>query len=113
MKNHITYCGWTGTVEFSEEDGVLHGKLLGTKDLISYEGETVADLVRDFHESVDEYLDFCMRNNKPLQPRDEADITVKLEIYRQIVENAQQSGLPFEDFLEASLLHGMSQLKAS
>ena len=108
----MTYCGWTGTVEFSEEDGVLHGKLLGTKDMISYEGETVADLIRDFHETVDEYLDFCMRNNKPLQPRDEADLTVKLEIYRQVVETARQSGLPLEDFVEESLRLGMARRKA-
>ena len=34
----MTYKGYTGTVEYSEEDGCLFGRIAGICDTISYEG---------------------------------------------------------------------------
>ena len=38
MKNTMEYRGYTGSVEFSVEDKVFFGKVLGIKTLLSYEG---------------------------------------------------------------------------
>lgn len=59
------YKDYVGTLKYSEEDSVFHGKLLGIKDLVSYEGESITKLIANFHEAVDEYLDFCNRNGRP------------------------------------------------
>ncbi len=64
MSNLIHYRDYIGSVEFSEEDKVFHGKVLGIKDLISFEGENVSGLTEDFHSAVDEYIGFCERNGK-------------------------------------------------
>ena len=56
MSNVMEYKGYTGSVEFSEADAVLFGKVMGIRALISYEGTTVQELVDDFHDAVDEYL---------------------------------------------------------
>jgi predicted HicB family RNase H-like nuclease len=50
------YRGYTGTAEWSEEDQVFFGKLLGTEDLISYEAATHFDLENEFRVAVDEYI---------------------------------------------------------
>ena len=113
MMDQLEHCGWVGSVEFSQEDGVLHGKLLNTRDLISYEGETVAELIRNFQETVEDYIDFCLQHGKPVLPQNTTNVAVKLEIYRQVADNAHRDGLSFEDYLEASILRGMNQLKAS
>ena len=63
MKNTIEYKGYIGSVEFSEEDNILFGKVVGVSSLISYEGTTVAELIDNFHKSVDEYLDSCKMDN--------------------------------------------------
>ena len=39
MKNTMEYKGYIGSVEFSEEDCILYGKVMGIHSLISYEGE--------------------------------------------------------------------------
>ena len=39
--NTLTYNGYTGSVEFSEEDNVFFGKLEGINALVNYEGESV------------------------------------------------------------------------
>ena len=59
MNNTMEYKGYVGSVEFSENDGVLFGKVQGIRSLISYEGTSVSELVADFHEAVDDYLSLC------------------------------------------------------
>ena len=39
MKNIMEYKGYLGSVEFSEEDDIFFGKVLGIRSLISYEGD--------------------------------------------------------------------------
>ena len=49
MNNTIMYKGYIGSVEFSEEDCIFFGKVLGIRSLISYEGENAKELLDDFH----------------------------------------------------------------
>lgn len=62
MKNTITYKDYIGTVEFSEEDSVFFGKVIGISSLLSYEGATAKEFIEDFHGVVDEYLEDCIQN---------------------------------------------------
>lgn len=45
----MAYKGYTGSIEFSAEDNVYFGKIIGIRSLISYEGETAKELLEDFH----------------------------------------------------------------
>ena len=64
--NHLQYKDYIGTIEFSEEDSLFHGKVIGIKSLISFEGDSINSIIEDFHNAVDEYLDFCAQNDKQL-----------------------------------------------
>lgn len=57
--NIIKYKGYVGSVEFSEADNILYGKVQGIRSLISYEGASVQELIEDFHGTVDDYLALC------------------------------------------------------
>ena len=68
MKN-LEYKGYTGTIEFSKEDDLLYGKVLGIKGLISYEGNTGKELEDDFIAAIKTYLDDCKNDGiKPEKP---------------------------------------------
>ncbi len=45
MNNTIQYKGYIGSVEFSEEDSIFYGKVMGIRSLISYEGESARELL--------------------------------------------------------------------
>lgn len=62
--NNLHYKDYVGCIEFSEADGVFHGKVIGIKPLLSFEGDSVSALVLDFHNAVDEYLEFCADKGK-------------------------------------------------
>ena len=59
MNNTLEYKGYVGCVEFSEQDRIFYGKVKRIHSLISYEGTTINDLTKDFHEAIDSYLALC------------------------------------------------------
>ena len=67
MNNTIQYKGYIGSIEFSEEDRLFYGKVMGIRSLISYEGKSAAELIDDFHNAVDDYLEMCAAEAKNLK----------------------------------------------
>jgi len=56
MSETLQYRGYTGTVQYSAEDKLLFGHVLGVRGLISYEGASVEDLQADFRAALDDYI---------------------------------------------------------
>ncbi|MFO2466429.1 type II toxin-antitoxin system HicB family antitoxin [Pseudomonas sp. 15FMM2] len=59
MSNQLKHKGYIGSIEASIEDNCLFGKLLFIRALVSYEGQTVAQLESAFREAVEDYLNTC------------------------------------------------------
>jgi predicted HicB family RNase H-like nuclease len=49
MKDVLNYKGFIGSVHFSADDGIFYGKIEGITDLITFEGESVKNLIESFH----------------------------------------------------------------
>lgn len=65
----MAYKGYFAKPEYSAEDGVFFGKLLGIDDLVTLESENAEGLEEEFHKAVDDYLEFCSEIGK--QPQKE------------------------------------------
>jgi predicted HicB family RNase H-like nuclease len=63
MIGDLHYKNYIGSIEYSEEDNILYGKVVGIRSLILYEGKDVDELRKDFHNAVDLYLDDCKKND--------------------------------------------------
>jgi predicted HicB family RNase H-like nuclease len=48
-----------GKVELDNDTGIFHGEIVGTRDVITFQGKTVAELTAAFYGSIDDYLSFC------------------------------------------------------
>lgn len=65
----IPYKGYTGSVVFDDEADILHGEVLGIRDVVTFQARSVDELQKTFHASVDDYLAFCKeRNEEPDRP---------------------------------------------
>ena len=65
----MEYKGYLAEVFFDDEAQILHGEVVNTRDVITFQAETVADLKREFHKSVDVYLQFCQEmGQEPEKP---------------------------------------------
>ena len=65
----LKYKGYVGKVEFDDEAGIFHGEVLDTRDVITFQGQSVDELKTAFQELIDDYLAFCkQRGEEPNKP---------------------------------------------
>jgi len=64
MENILKYKNYVGIVEYSAEDSILYGKIIGINDLVSYQGTSVSELKTSFENAVDDYLELCLEIGK-------------------------------------------------
>jgi predicted HicB family RNase H-like nuclease len=55
----LEYKGYSALMEIDAEAGAITGRVLGIRDVVTFEGETVAAAGQAFRDSVDDYLAFC------------------------------------------------------
>ena len=58
-KDILEYKGFHTRIEFDSKSKVLHGKLEGSNDLVTFESDSVVKIEDEFHKAVDDYLAFC------------------------------------------------------
>lgn len=69
--NGMTYQSYTARIDFDERDDIFWDKVLGLPDTvnITFHGDTVAELHRDFENAVDDYLsDYAEHGVVPTKP---------------------------------------------
>src|SRR5690606_19235847 len=65
----MEYQGYLGKVEFDDEANLFHGQVVNIRDVVTFQGESVAELRQAFRDSVDDYLAFCKeRGEAPDKP---------------------------------------------
>ena len=52
--------GYRGTILISEYDGIFYGKVLDIGNLVSYEGYTLTELITNFEQAIDDYIETCI-----------------------------------------------------
>ena len=94
MKNTMNYKGYYGSVEFSDEDSVFFGRIIGINDRITYEGDNVNALRNDFQEAVDEYLETCAQLGKEPEKMYRGTFNVRITpaLHRQLAFFSATSG---------------------
>lgn len=103
--NNLEYKGYTGTIEYSPEDSLLYGKVMGIKGLISYEGETGKELEADFRASIDDYLETCKENGTdPEKPfKGNFNVRIPSELHRMAVLQAMREHVSLNSFVTESI----------
>ena len=65
----MIYKGYSGIVSFDEEADIFHGRVINTRDVITFQGKSVDEIRTAFRDSVDEYIEFCIeRGREPERP---------------------------------------------
>jgi predicted HicB family RNase H-like nuclease len=90
----MEYKGYFAKVEFDDGNNIFHGEVINLRDVITFEGETVTDLEKAFHDSVDDYLEFCAeRGNDPEKPYSgKFVVRVEPEVHKNITIEARKAG---------------------
>jgi len=101
----MEYKGYFGKVEFDDEGNVFHGEVINLRDVITFEGKTVEELRVAFHESIDDYLEFCAaRGEDPEKPYSgKFVVRVDPELHKSIVVEARKRGKSLNSWVADAL----------
>lgn len=113
MNSIMQYKGYVGSVEFSETDNVLYGKVQGIRSLISYEGTTVRELLDDFHGAVDDYLDACEKEGSKPEVAYKGSLNVRFkdpDTHRRIAVYAMTHGQTINSFIDDCVVKQLNTL---
>ncbi len=98
---YLEHKGYTGSIEYSKEDELLYGKVLGITGLLSYEGKTGGELEIDFMDVIDEYLNDCVGLNTPPERPFKGSFNVRIptELHREAAIKAMELNTSLNGFV--------------
>ena len=101
----MNYKGYAARVEFDDEAMIFHGEVIGIKDVVTFQGKSIKEIEKAFHDSVDDYFDLCKERgevpDKPFSGR--FVVRVSPEIHRKVYVSAKKSGLSINAWLNKNL----------
>ena len=90
-KSIMHYKGYTAQPEYSAEDRIFYGTILGISDAVDFQSDSAKDLEDEFHKAVDDYLEFCAEIGKEPQKEYNGLFNVRIpqELHKEVAVFAQ------------------------
>ena len=95
----LEYQGYFGMVE--ADDGVFAGRVVGLRDIVTFEGSTFAEVEQAFRNSIDDDLAFCAERGEPPDRPYSGKIPLRVspEMHRRAAMRAQAAGLSLNQWI--------------
>jgi predicted HicB family RNase H-like nuclease len=105
MKNIFNYKGFLGSVSFSAEDEILHGKIECIEDLILYKGGSVTEIKNAFKEAVEDYIEICKQKNKPLMKSFKGTFNLRVtpDLHQKAANLATTKGISLNQLVQKAI----------
>ncbi len=106
MSDTLKYKNYIGSIEYSEEDNILFGKVQGlNRVLISYEGKSIDELKQDFIDGVEHYLGSCRERGIEPQKSYTGSFNVRIpsDIHAKAVMEAKKIGMNLNAFVKSAI----------
>ncbi len=107
------YKGYTAELEIDVDAGVLDGVVIGLRDVIHFQGSTVREAEQAFHDSVDEYLEWCRELGEAPEKPYSGKVVIRMEpgLHRRLAQRSEQDGISINSLAIGAIEHLLSQAK--
>lgn len=107
----IEYKGYTGVVEFDPSINAFHGRVVGLKDVVTFQGSSLDELRHEMAESVDDYLEFCAKIGKAPERAYRGAFLVRTspELHRAAATKAESAGMSLNSWVERLIAEAARQ----
>jgi len=108
----LIYKSYVGQIEFDDEAEIFHGEVINTRDVITFQGQTAAELKKAFHESIDDYIAFCHeRNEQPEKPfSGKFNLRLDPELHKQVYIAAKKDHVSLNQWIADAIKHQIHHL---
>ena len=105
MNSTLKYKGYCTRIEFDADAMLLHGKIEGINDLVTFESEDSSRIEAEFHAAVDDYLDFCKEVGK--EPEKEYrglfNVRIRPDLHKRIAAEAVKKNISMNALVEQAI----------
>ena len=110
MNAILEYKGYHTKIEFDSESWVLRGKIEGINDFINFESDNMDTIEKEFHEAVDDYLEFCKEVGKKPEKEYKGCFNVRIspELHRNLARVALENGTSLNATVEEAIVQYIS-----
>src|SRR5258708_2475065 len=104
--SNLEYKGYVGITEFDAGARAFVGEVVGTRDVITFEGTSVDELEKAFRASVEDYLAFCVELGKEPEKSFSGQFVARVgpEGHRLMTRAAVAAGMSLNAWAKAKLL---------
>lgn len=109
---YLTYKGYKGSVEYSDADNCLFGKVIGiNKNFIVYEGQSLDELRKDFEDAIDDYLAGCEAEGiEPARPfSGKLNLRMSPELHGSVFAAAKNEGTTINEFINRAITNELAR----
>jgi len=101
----VKYKGYTGLVEFDEDAKIFHGEVIGLRDVVTFQGRSVAELEKALADSIEYYLAWCAERNKQPEKPFSGKLMVRTtpELHSRAAIAAARIGLSLNKYIEKAI----------
>jgi predicted HicB family RNase H-like nuclease len=101
----MKYKGYFGEITYDDEAKIFHGEVIGLKDIITFQGNSVNELKKAFQDSINDYLAWC--NERDEQPEKtysgKLHIRMNPNLHAHLTIEAAQQGISLNDLINQKL----------
>lgn len=103
--NLMHYKEYVAQVTLDEDSGLLHGRVMNTRDVITFEATDVPALSKEFKRSVQDYLDWCRElGREPERPYSgNISLRIKPALHRNAFAAATQEDTSLNRWIEEQI----------
>jgi predicted HicB family RNase H-like nuclease len=101
----MKYKGYTGVFELDDEARIFLGRVVGLRDVITFEARNADELIEEFHISVDVYLEFCAERGESPEKPYSGNVMVRLgpQLHRLVSHAAEAEGSSLNEWIKGRL----------
>ncbi|MGL5943808.1 MAG: type II toxin-antitoxin system HicB family antitoxin [Waterburya sp.] len=106
----MKYKGYEAVIEYHEVDQLFFGRVINTRDVISFDGKTVDELKESFEAVIEEYLEDCKQEGKEPDKAFSGQFNLRIspELHRKISLKAKKLNISLNTFIEQILNQSVS-----
>ena len=114
ISNMLKYKDFYGSVQYSAADECFYGKIIGTTDLVTFEGDSVEGLKKAFEEAVEDYLVICKEVGKEPQKiyKGSFNIRISPELHKKAAMLASSKGVSLNALMEKAIYNEVNSSKS-
>jgi predicted HicB family RNase H-like nuclease len=108
----MEYKGYIGHVEYDDDAEIFHGEVINTRDVITFQGKTVEEIKQAFRDSVEDYLEYCVKLGQPPEKPFTGKFMLRIppDLHRKIYVAAKQSGESINAWIKEQLSHSVGHV---